>query len=192
MRIRVVAKPAPIIDLARAKAHLRVEHNRDDGYIQGLVAGVVGWLDGPDGWLGRALGPQTLELKTGDWRDLLRLPYAPIIEIVALTYVSPAGVSTPVDEDLYTADQLGLTLAHGKSWPAIRSPGDVITCRYRAGYLDTFAEPHVEDAPEAIKAAILLMVGHLYEHRSAVTLAKPEVLPLGVDALLNPYRIYSL
>ena len=42
----------------------------------------------------------------------------------------------------------------------------------------------------AIQAAILLVTGHLYEHREAVTDLKTEELPMSVRALLAPWRVW--
>jgi hypothetical protein len=78
MIVNVIEPPGEVISLVDAKKHLRVDHGDDDDYITGLVAAAVAWLDGPAGWLGRALGVQTLELVTdrfGDYcRDWLDLP----------------------------------------------------------------------------------------------------------------------
>lgn len=41
----------------------------------------------------------------------------------------------------------------------------------------------------ALKSAVLLWAGHLYEHREAVVTGKtPATLPFAVDALIAPYR----
>ena len=42
---------------------------------------------------------------------------------------------------------------------------------------------------DAIKAAILLLTGHLYRNREAVTGESVNELPLGVHALLWPHRV---
>ena len=42
----------------------------------------------------------------------------------------------------------------------------------------------------AIQAAILLVTGHLYEHREAATELKIEELPMSVRALLAPWRVW--
>lgn len=42
---------------------------------------------------------------------------------------------------------------------------------------------------DAIKAAILLLTGHLYRNREAVTGESVNELPLGVHSLLWPHRV---
>lgn len=68
--------------------------------------------------------------------------------------------------------------------------GATVTVRYRAGYPTVDGRSTV---PAPIRHAILLMVGHLYGSRDAVTTtaAQPARLPLGVEALLAPYRIWG-
>ncbi|MBA9061689.1 hypothetical protein GGQ91_001066 [Methylobacterium fujisawaense] len=65
-----------------------------------------------------------------------------------------------------------------------------VTVRWRAGYPVVDGRSTV---PAPIRHAILLMVGHLYGSRDAVTTtaAQPAELPLGVQALLAPYRIWG-
>jgi len=42
---------------------------------------------------------------------------------------------------------------------------------------------------DAIKAAILLNLGHLYVNREGVDTVQKQELPLGIASLLQPYRI---
>jgi hypothetical protein len=52
----------PVLTLADAKPHLRVDHNDDDSLITALIAAATARLDGRDGILGRWLRQQTWEL----------------------------------------------------------------------------------------------------------------------------------
>jgi uncharacterized phiE125 gp8 family phage protein len=57
--------------------------------------------------------------------------------------------------------------------------------RFTAGYGDT-----ASDVPQTIRQAILLAVGHWYENREAtVAVGNVRELPLGIEALLWPYRV---
>lgn len=155
----VITPPQPIVSRDEAKRHLRVEHSGDDAYIDGLVAVATGWLDGPDGWLGRALGEQVLEATfPADLSAEDRTyPFPPFRAVVG---------ETPQPD------------------------GRGIVVRWRAGYPLTEG---TSAAPAPIRHAILLMVGHLYANRDGVTVttAKPEQLPLGVEALLAPFRVWG-
>lgn len=209
-----VTPPAPIVTTADAKKHLRVEHPDDDAYIDALVATATAWIDGADGWLGRALGVQTWDLKLdsvatyrrSDWWHWcssygwrVRLPLPPLVEVVSVTYKDAAGATQTLAPSGYAvhgvdASQGGfLALANGASWPAIQYGPEAVTVRFRAGYPNA-GDPPVTTVPAPIRHAILLMIGHLYHHREEVTAGqggKPERLPMGVDALLSPYRVFS-
>ena len=46
---------------------------------------------------------------------------------------------------------------------------------------------------ETEKAAMLMFIGHLYEHREAVIIGETAVeIPLGATRLLDLYRVYSV
>jgi uncharacterized phiE125 gp8 family phage protein len=44
-----------------------------------------------------------------------------------------------------------------------------------------------DDVPATIKAAILMMIGHLYTNREAVSDVPMGTVPLGVTAMLQPF-----
>ena len=160
MAVTVVTPPtAPVVGLAEAKAHLRVDHTDEDGLITTLVEVATAWLAGPDGWLGRSLGEQVLET------------------------TFPAGLD-PAERAYPCPPLLGVVRE------VADADGRTVTVRYRAGY-PVVANRSTVPAP--IRHAILLMVGHLYGSRDAVTTsaAQPAQLPLGVEALLAPFRIWG-
>lgn len=164
MRATVIDPPDPLVTTTQAKKHLRVEHGDDDEYIADLVAVATGWLDGPGGWLGLALGLQTLEVTvpTCQWGPDRRLPLPPLVAIVSET-ASADGLTTTVR---FTAGSEFAGEGEQKKWLG----------------------------PAPIRHAILLMVGHLYANREAVTSgqSKPEQLPMGVEALLSNIRVMSV
>ena len=45
-----------------------------------------------------------------------------------------------------------------------------------------------EPIPADLAAAVLLVVGHLYENRAAVTASAAVEIPLGAQILAHPYR----
>lgn len=177
MSVTVITPPEPIVSLDEAKQHLRVEHDSDDAYIDGLIAVATSAIDGPSGWLGRALGEQTLETRFDCWPRPLKLPYPPEIEIVSVTYIDPAGVeqSWPLTEPLPYDDL-----------PAVRGRRADIRIRWKAGY-------PAGKVPGAIRHAILLMVGDLYANREnggPSASAAAVNMPVTADRLLQPFRVY--
>lgn len=186
MRVFVITPPDPL-DLDEVKAHLRVEGDDEDTLIQAYVAAATAHIDGPDGWLGRAIGIQILEARcdTLTCGASIRLPFPPVIEMVSVSYLDATGVEQMADLDEF--EVMGRDLvASGSEWPWIggSTRREAVRIRYRAGY---------ETIPAPIKAAILLMVGDLYRNREAVSAAAMTQVPMSttVENLLAPFRVYS-
>lgn len=187
MRVVVTTPPADAVSLADAKAHLKVKHVAEDALIAGLVAAATQSIDGPNGWLGRAIGVQTLEASFSVYEasaSALRLPYPPAIDLVAVSWLHSNG--TVIDGDLADFELIGDTLhADGTPpWSGMKIDREALRIRYRAGYQAT---------PAPIRAAILLMVGDLYRNRETVTAVQMSEVPMSatVKTLLGPFRVFA-
>lgn len=182
MLVTVATPPSPVVTLVDAKSHLGVQHDRDNTLIEGFVAAATAALDGPTGWLGRALGVQVLELTLEGFpqppKDAWPQPssvdigrkWAEIIlpcagqgaTINDVTYVADDGTETDVDTDTYEVTADGrLRPAHGETWPVARSPIDPVTVLYTCG---------AAAIPAQVRAAILIMTADLYANRESVAL----------------------
>ncbi|WP_420141759.1 head-tail connector protein [Sphingomonas sp.] len=186
MRVVVVDPPVPVVTWDDADKHLRLFG--DDGerdYIEALIAAATAHIDGPGGWLGRAIGVQTLDAYLDNFDcGSIRLPYPPLIEVLEVEYIDANGVATLVPGTDYSLAGVSLAPGYGLSWPTPRWQREAFRVRYRAGYTEV---------PAPIKAAILLMVGDLYQNReTSVPTANATAVPMSttVDALLIPYRVY--
>lgn len=190
MIVRVITPPAPIVTWADAQKHLRVE-DEEQGYVEGLIDAATSWIDGPAGWLGRAIGVQTLELAdSGFGND--RLPFPPLITVETITYLGTDGVDHEmVEGDFMQLMNGSIAPLAGQSWPAVGSSSEAVRVVYTAGY-PPVGDPSVSTVPPAIKQAILLLIGHWYRNReSVVTGTIATSLPLAVEALLSTYRVWS-
>ena len=134
--------------------------------------------------------PSPLDETAGDWSDD---GTSVAVDDSTLTFeiveIDTDGATQTVSSSVYDVDidqEPGrLRLAYSESWPSDRrsTPNSVII-RFVAGYGDADA------VPETIKAAIKLLVGHLYEHREAVTLGHlSRSLQYGLERLLWPYKM---
>lgn len=177
MRVFVAVPPEPVVSLAEAKAQLRVRANDEDAYITGLVAAATAHLDGPDGWLGRAIGRQTLEFRAHVFRDAMSLPYPPIAEIVSVKHLTGTGVEATVQPSEYELRGAVLGAAFGRRWPSVGVHPEAVRIQYLAGY---------ETVPAPIKQAILLMVAVLFAHREDHSVE----VSTAAAALLAPYRVW--
>lgn len=189
LRPTLVTPPAEMpVSLAEAKAHLRKDDADEDGLIGGLIAAAVAHLDGSTGVLGRCLIEQTWRQDLDGWPcdGAVRIPLLPV-QSATVEYVVPDGtpIALPTDQfDLVTDARGGsLRRPEGVTWPQIATRPDAVRVTFVAGYGDAAA------VPQAIKHAILLLVGHWFENREAVQIGQaPMELPLAVDALVRPYR----
>lgn len=185
MTVRVITPPEPLVDLATAKAHLRVLDTASDTLITAYIAAASAHIDGPGGWLGRAIGPQTLEASFDSFDcHLIRLPYPPVTEITSITYDDVDGVEQTTDSGAYSLSGDGALLAYGTSWPSARSYTGAVRIQYEAGY---------ETIPDTVTAAVLLMVADLFANRETVgegLTATP--MSTTVERLLGPLRVWSL
>ena len=183
MAVLVVTPPAPLVSLDEAKLHLRVEGFDEDSLIQGYIVAASAYIDGPFGILRRAVGFQTLEVRSNVFSGLDRLPVGPVLAIEEVKYIDTAGVEQTLGDAVYTLAADRFCLASNARWPSLRGDASGVRVRYTAGF---------EVVPASIQQAVLLLVGQWYEMRSAVTVGQTaNEIPHAVRALLAPYKIFT-
>jgi len=187
MRVFVVTPPQPVVSLEEAKSQLKVSGTGEDTLITGYIAAATQTLDGPGGWLGRALGVQTLEARFDLMPPADRtvdLPFPPAIDLVSAKYLDSNDAEQTAD--LADFELLGNELIPAASafpWEGGSLRREAGRVQYRAGY---------ETIPAPIKAAILLMVGDLYRFRETASVFQMSEVPMSTSvlALLNPLRVW--
>lgn len=185
MGTRVVEAPAPVVTWAEAQAHLRLDGDDEKVHVEALIAAATAWLDGPAGWLGRAIGTQKLETDFDSFDCPLDL-MPPVLEDVSVRYVDADGEEQEVEGTIYRVvgppSRPRVAPRHGLSFPPTRSEPGAVRISYGAGY---------ETAPAPIKQAILLLVGQWYDTRSAVNIGNiVNEMPFAVEALLSTFRVW--
>src|SRR5690606_28165025 len=126
MTVRVIVPPEPIV----TPGDIPGSHAGNDAAVTRAIAAATRTIDGPSGWLGRALGPQTLELSGWFGCERVRLPFPPIIDIVSVVTEDRDGNAETVDPSMYRRDGDCLVVKPGASW--VTRP--VHRIRYEAGY----------------------------------------------------------
>ena len=188
MRVSVVTPPDPVVTLGEAKEHLRVLSDDEDRLIEGMVAAATGHIDGPQGWLGRCLGVQTLEAFLPSFGCVsIGLPYPPAVAVTEIGYVDGQGAQVVSSTSSYELRGNLVRPAWPNIWPQAAwrgADGETVRIRYTAGY---------EQIPAAIRSAILLMVGDLWTFRQSATLGSAAEVPMSttVKALLGPFQVYA-
>lgn len=98
----------------------------------------------------------------------IELAATPVQSITSLTYVDIDGNTQTWSSSNYTLDSYrvrpSLVLAYNVSWPTSRGYFGDVTLTYLAGYANAAAVPQVW------KQAMLLLIGHWFENRSAVSI----------------------
>ncbi len=185
MRIVVVEQPAPVVTWEDADQHLRLSGDTSQqAEVEAMIAAATQHIDGPNGWLGRAIGVQTLQAR-GSFFDgeRIRLPFPPVIDVASISYLDTSGAEQALADDVYEVRGDEVVRAYGKSWPAVRADDESVRVTYQAGYAET---------PMPIRAAILLMVGDLYRFRDTAAMVQMSEVPMSVtvQTLLAPFRVF--
>jgi uncharacterized phiE125 gp8 family phage protein len=198
MRVIVISPSTPAVAWEDADAHLKLSGDTDQqAEVEAMVAAAWEHIDGPMGWLGRALGLQTLEARFDAWEVdgyCLKLPAPPVIDVLSVKYLNAQKQEVTVDPSAYELIDRTVEFDPRSPWDGGHYGRESIRVRYRAGFVaDLAADPLVAKLPKPIRAAILLMVGDLYANRETTTDGLVNQIPMSatVEALLAPYRIFA-
>lgn len=176
------------LTVAEAKLHLRVDITDDDVFIGTLITAAREWVEN---YLDRTLITTQLILRAAEFPteelELARPPMATAgtATAVVITYTLADTTTATLSTGLYRVDR---TSTPGNVAPIINGtwPSDVIedanavAVTYWAGYGPTSAS-----VPATIRHAMLMLIGHWYDRRSAVltgTISKP--IEFAVESLL--------
>lgn len=158
----------------------------DDDILNRLIADATGELDSVNGWLGRALITQTLELVMDRFPSKIQLPYPPLQSVTSIKYIDSDGVEQTLDAANYRVvddmEPAYVEPAYGVAWPAIRGTA-AVRVRFVAGY------GAADDVPDKIKQYMLHIIAYRYEYREAVSAGTVNQNPF-IEYMLNNYRIF--
>lgn len=142
----------------------------------------------------RALITQTWDLRRDRFPQCgyaLRLPLPPLQSVAWVRYIDTGGVEQTLDPDSYIVDANNepgrITMRRGLSWPATDCVANAVAVRFTAGYGVAGT-----DVPHAIRAAMLLTVGGLYENREDAVIGSIRTDNPTVNNLLAPYRVMTM
>lgn len=217
---RVTGPAVAAVSLEDAKAHCRVDDDDFDSLLQSYVDAAIGYVDGLEGILGRALIEQSWTLyldqfasvgpfggaqsyiETSPRRrwDLIRLPMRPLIAVDSIHYVDPSGATLLLDPAAYqvmAGERAEIVPAAGLTWPSTQRQPRAVAIAFRAGYAKAktgpTAPPNPADVPPQIISAIKLMIGDLFLNRESQvveTTRSALIENLAADRLLAPFKSY--
>jgi uncharacterized phiE125 gp8 family phage protein len=178
--LRLITPPTiEPISLPEAMAHLRVTDLNEQGSLELYIRNAREHLDGALGSLmGEAMLTQTWDymLHAFPTTSCIPIPLRPLAAVTQIAYDDPAGAEQIMDPATYfvdTASYVGqVTLAPSASWPGTIQRVNAVRIRFTAGY---GADP--ADVPGYYRHAVLLLLGHFYEHRGDTATLEPDLPP---------------
>ncbi len=186
---RIAAPAVEPVTLAEAKAHLRVSDSAEDGLISGLIKAAREEVEAAAG----------LALISQDWRlyldcwppsGIVRLRRHPVQSVIQVSVYDAAGAPDTIVPPANNLDR-ATRPARFAMPDAAKAPGRVmngIEIDFRAGFGDTGV-----DVPDGLKRAMLLLVGHWFEHRGAQgSDSQAACWPEGFERIIARYRHMEL
>ena len=207
INLRQMSQPAnEPVSIDQAKLHLRIDFDTDDDLLIAYITAARQYVEKVmqrsiynrqmrltldffpvPGWQ-TSVGASEQAYMAWYFRALaIRLPKPAVASITAVSYRGDDGEMHTLDPSTYVADLISeparIMPAPGFTWPYQTNyvPGSVVI-DYVSGTYGDGAE--VDTCPQTIKIAILLLIGHWYANREAVSDATMTNIPLGVDSLL--------
>ncbi len=181
----VTAPTVEPVTLADAKAHLRVTSNAEDALISARIKAARRWCER---YCRRGFITQTVRLRMDEFPDeddgdVIFLPWGKVASVTSITYVDTGGTTQTMDAADYITDldnvPARVSPAYGYLWPLAREQLGSINVTYVVG---------ASTAEDDVKAALLLVLGDLYENREASIIGASYVVNPAVEALLAPHR----
>ena len=193
MGLRLLVPPvAEPITVAETKAYMRVDVADDDTLTGAFITAA---RQAAESITGRAFLAQ-------QWKasfDIIpvgkriELPVGPVISVDSVSLADDACILRTMEASAYQVDTLTeparITLHTYVRPPRWRHRINVAEAVFTCGY-----GADAGSVPEPIKLAIRLLAAHFYENRIATgdaTQIRMQELPMGVQYLLAPYRLWS-
>jgi hypothetical protein len=187
------------VTLAELKAHVHVEGEDENAYLQGLIVAARQYCERR---IDRCFIDTQLEMKLDTFPIGIELPlplppFSPTEgrQEIEVSYLNVTLQSLTVSEAVpVITSQPGTFLAQRDSTPAVLTPNvngywpvtgpirAAVTVRWWAGYGDGGNK-----VPVPIRHAMLMLAGHWYLNREAVTPGSMGTVPYGVDELLSVF-----
>lgn len=189
---RVVAQPVEeLLTLDECRAHLNVtpydfdsdgdETHPDDDMIMAMQGAA---REHCENYLGKTLAPRTYELAMDSFpAAAIDLTPPPMLAVTSITYQEldsdEVAVDVLLDPSEYIVDPFNSRVVPVTAWPTTVTATNAVRIIYTAGVSE--AEP----LPFAVRAAILLILGHLYRNREESGDRALATIPLGAERLLD-------
>jgi uncharacterized phiE125 gp8 family phage protein len=185
MNYRLVTGPATEpLTYSEVKAFLRLNDDSEQTFVTTLITIARQIVEGQT-WRPLISQSWALQFDASELNLFIsNINKAPIISIDSVTYYDVNNALQTLSPTLYETDIYGNPARFRlKSIPSVYDRMGALIVNFVCGYTNAAA------VPQAIKQAMLLIIGHLYENRSDVlTGTQINEMPLASRYLLEPYR----
>lgn len=180
--------------VTEVKSHLRLDSETERARVESILVPAATAM--AEEMTGRQILTATWTLKLDAFPALeapIELPKAPLQSVTHVKYFDTAGVLQTLSSALYTveapdgafADPGRIVLDYGEVYPGTYGQVRAVEVEFVAGYGEAAA------VPPLIKAALLLIVGELFERREdAISGTIITQVPLAARSLLWPFRVW--
>jgi uncharacterized phiE125 gp8 family phage protein len=180
MHLKLLTPPTGLpLTLDEVKAHLRLDGSEEDALLSALIAAATEYVQNITN---RQLLEADYELMIDRLPASIPLPRPPFARITEIRAIDDSGAEVVFDPTYYQISNSEHAIIRGireSGWFA--STYTDIRVTYTAGYASAAL------VPAAIKQAMLLIIGSMYENRED----GHDRFPKASDTLLNAYRVFS-
>lgn len=178
------------VTLEEAKLHLKVDTDADDALITQVISSATEYAEA---FQKKAYVTRSISVFLDDvpvtGQEII-LPLIPLVEPTAedasselAITIKQSDVDVVVDPSQYDVDYQDGKVKINSSWAPVYDAAKLP--HYNAVVIDVVVGyGAAADVPAKVKQAILLIIGHLYEHRSDTGDGKSQSIPLGAERLL--------
>lgn len=149
---------ADLVDLTRAKAHLRKLDTTEDVLITGYIDSARAWVED---YMGVGFTETEAEVTFPAWGDYLSVFARPLTEVGDITYTDIGGSEVPFTDFLLASGVYPARIYPVTSFPELGTNG-TITVNLTYGYAEG------EIPANLIHAQLVLLAG-MYENRGAIS-----------------------
>jgi uncharacterized phiE125 gp8 family phage protein len=183
MNPKIITPPTitDVVSDATLRVHLKLAS--DGSEDENMAVERLGAHKAAEHYTGTAIGAQVLELALDEFpygTAAITLPGGKVSSITSITYVDEDGATQTLATSVYDLDDYSLpcraVLKYDQEWPDTRAVTNAVKVRYAAG-----------EVAEAVKPALMLMVGFLHEHRGDA-MDPDDIQPPAAKSLLNTVK----
>jgi len=183
--LKVITAGDAVLTLSEVKLHLKIDSSADDTLITNLISAAT---ESCQEYTNRYFTTTVVEQYSDTFDGVKQLYKSPVISITHIKYYDSNNSLQTWDAANYIVDNVSQPARIGlevqKAYPIIADRMNAVVVKYSVGY------GAAADVPQAIKSAILLTIGNLYENRQSVITGRTATeLPLSSQYLLNQFKV---